>query len=355
MERLLRAGFNVYVIAPVDKYLAYKDRFPEVIHVPLKKLSRKSTRPIKDLLLLMELYRIYRKIRPDLVLHYTVKPNIYGGIAAGILEIPSIAVVTGLGYAFIHKGWIKEITMWLYRISSKFHQKFIFENEDDRSLFQEAQLIRPNQGVSIKGCGVNTTKFHPMPRSAVSDKITFAFIGRLLYDKGLKEYTQAAAMILKKHPNAMFWIIGEIDNGNPAAIKIQDLKRWLIKEKIEYLGFQENIREYISLSDCIVLPSYREGIARSLTEAMAMGKPVIACDAAGSREAVENGKNGYLVPIKDEMALAQAMEKFILLPEPERKAMGEYGREKALREFDDRQIAEAIYTIITEILTAPPK
>ena len=351
LDILLENGFEVVVVAPVDKYIFYKEEFPEVKHIPLKTLSRDGTNPVRELILLREFYKIYKKIKPDLVLHYTVKPNIYGGIAAGMLKIPSIAVVTGLGYAFIHNGLVKNITKLLYRFSSKYHDKVIFENVDDKSLFEKYGLINKKQGISIKGCGVDIDYFSPKKnKKTEKQKIVFTFIGRLLYDKGVVEFVEAAKIIKKNFPNTEFWLIGEIDKDNPAMVKEEDLVNWVKNKTVIYHGFKEDIKKYISKSDCIVLPSYREGMSRSITEGMAMAKPIITTDTAGCREAIEEGKNGFLVPVKSINKLAEAMEKILTLPDDKRILMGQFSRDKALNEFDDGIIAEQILNIVIDVL-----
>ena len=350
VEKLLHDGFEVFVIAPVDKYIHYKEKYPKVTHIPLKKLSRDSLNPFKDIQLTLELAKIYRKINPDLVLHYTVKPNIYGGIAARLNKITSLAVVTGLGYTFIHNGFVKKITKLLYRFTSRFHKKIIFENIDDRLLFIENGLIKKDKGISIKGCGVDSSFFSPLPNGVVKEKTTFTFIGRLLYDKGVQEFVEAAKRIKEKSDNVDFWLVGEIDKNNPAAIKNEELNDWVKDEVVTYHGSTNDVKKYIAASDCIVLPSYREAIARSITEGMAMEKPVITTDTPGCREAVEDGKNGYLVPVKDVKALSNSMEKFLHLDVNERHIMGEHGRRKVLFEFDDKLIANQIVDIIKSSL-----
>ena len=352
IDKLLAEGHNVSVIAPIDEYLEYKEKYPKVKHYSLRTLDRDSTNPLKDMLLVAELVRKYKVIKPDLILHYTNKPNIFGGIAAKIAGIPSIAMVTGLGYAFIHNGWIKKITTFLYKMTGKIHKKFIFENIEDRELFESLKIIQSDQGVSIKGCGVNTTYFHPYPNGVLKsgDEVTFTFIGRLLYDKGIKEFVLAAKAIKAKYPKVNFWIVGELDLENPATIDKEDLIEWTESDIVYYHGFQRDVRPYIAKSDCIVLPSYREAIPRTITEGMAMSKPVITTDTAGCREAVDIGKNGFLAQVKSTASLQETFEKFIGLSSEQRHAMGEAGRQKALNEFDDRKIAAAIYSEIEKIL-----
>ncbi|MEM9544414.1 MAG: glycosyltransferase family 4 protein [Bacteroidota bacterium] len=352
IDKLLAEGHQVLVIAPIDEYLEYKEKYPKVIHYSLRSLDRDSTNPLKDIILIAELVKKYKVLKPDLVLHYTNKPNIFGGFAARIVGIPSIAMVTGLGYAFIHNGWIKKITTWLYKMVGRFHKKFIFENIEDRELFESLKIIRPDQGVSIKGCGVNTTYFAPYPNGVLkaNDEVIFTFIGRLLYDKGIKEFVLAAKGIKAKYPKVSFWIVGELDLENPATIDKEDLIEWTANDIVYYHGFQRDVRPYIAKSDCIVLPSYREAIPRTITEGMSMGKPVITTDTAGCREAVDVGKNGFLANVKSIESLQQTFEQFINLSAEERHQMGEAGRQKALNEFDDRKIAASIYSEIEKII-----
>lgn len=350
LDKFLAEGHDVTVIAPVDEYIEYKEKYPKVKHVRLRALDRDSTNPLKDLLLIAELTRKYKRIKPDLAIHFTNKPNIYGGIAARRAGIKSIAIVTGLGYAFIRRGWIRNITTMLYRYSSKYHQKFIFENIEDRELFQSLNIVKKGQGVSVKGCGVNTTYFHPYPNGQVHDNLVFTFIGRLLYDKGVKEFVQAAKQIKMRHSNVKFWLVGELDPQNPATVEKDELIQWVDSDIIYYHGFQKDVRTFIAKSDCVVLPSYREAIPRTITEAMAMAKPVITTDTAGCREAVEVGKNGYLAKLRDADDLARSIEKIISLSPSQRKEMGNAGRDMVMQQFDDRLIAKQIYDIVLEVM-----
>ena len=349
LDKFINEGHDVIVIAPVDQYIEYKEKYPNVKHVALRSLDRDSTNPFKDLLLIAELIRKYKRLRPDLVIHFTNKPNIYGAIAARSAKIDSIAIVTGLGYAFIHNGFIKSITTALYKYTSKYHKKFIFENIEDRELFEDENIISKNQGISVKGCGVNTTYFHPYPNQEVNEGAIFTFVGRLLYDKGVKEFVEAAKLIKRHHPKTQFWLVGELDPDNPATVEKDELIEWVDSDIVYYHGFQRDVRPFISKSDCIVLPSYREAIPRTITEAMAMAKPVITTDTAGCREAVEVGINGYLAKLRDAEDLAQSMQKIMSLSEEERKSMGQAGRDIVIRQFDDRLIAQHIYDIISNI------
>lgn len=352
IDKLLAEGHEVIVIAPIDEYVEYKEQYPTVQHVNLRTLDRDSTNPLKDMVLVAELIRKYKKLKPDLILHYTNKPNIFGGIASKMAGVPSIAMVTGLGYAFIHKGWIRDVTTKLYQFVAKYHEKFIFENIEDRELFDSLGITKGDQGVSIKGCGVNTTYYHPYPNGQMTpgEKVNFTFIGRLLYDKGIGEYVAAAKIIKEKYPYVTFSIVGELDPDNPATVDKEDLVGWTANDIVKYYGFQKDVRPFIAKSDCIVLPSYREAIPRTITEGMAMGKPVITTDTAGCREAVDIGQNGYLAEVRSTSSLRKVFEQFINLTAEARHKMGELGRQKAVNEFDDRKIAADIYTQIELIL-----
>lgn len=350
INKLLEEGHEVAVIAPVDEYLDYKEKYPNVTHFGLKSLSRDSTNPFRDLLLTLELIRRYSQVKPDLIIHYTNKVNIYGGIASRIKGINSVAIVTGLGYPFIHSGFIQKVTSLLYKFTSKFHKKIIFENIADRELFEDRSIIKKGKGISIKGCGVDVNYFKPSSNGvAKNNKLTFVFIGRLLYDKGITEFVEAAKIIKNKNKNVQFWVVGDLDPGNPAAINKDKLAEWVNNEYIEYHGFHRDVRQFILKSDCVVLPSYREAIPRTITEGMAMGKPVISTDVAGCREAIEEEFNGYLVEVKNKNSLAGAMQDFIELSPEAKKQMGNNGRKKALDEFDDRKIANNIYEIVSNL------
>lgn len=344
---LLHRGYHVTIITPEESN--YFDQAEEGVRfIPLKKLNRRSTNPWYDLRLTIELFTIYRQVKPDLVLQYTVKPNIFGGFAAGLLGIPSIAAVTGLGYAFLHKGVVQQITKTLYRLSGKFHSKFIFENQDDMALFQQLRIIHPEKGMAVKGCGVNAQHFSPANLTEINKNTIFTFIGRLLYDKGIREFAEASKEIQKKYPGTECWIVGDPDPGNPASVKVNDLKTWTEDKTIIYHGPKTDIRELVSLSSCIVLPSYREGLPKVILEAMSMAKPVITTNTPGCREAVNDGKNGFLAMAKSTDSLVAAMEKFILLPDDDKKKMGLNGRQMILETFEDQIIANQLADVIEQ-------
>ncbi len=344
VNALLENGAELIIIAPIDKYVSQLTELGDLTIVPLEKLKRNGTNPIRDFNLFMELYRIYKQYKPDVVLHYTNKPNIYGSIASRLAGISNTCVVTGLGYSFIHKGWLNKLVKTLYRIAFNFADQVLFENLDDKALFEKEQLVNKYKAFHIKGCGVDLNHFKPGIEIQEENNICFSFIGRLLYDKGIVEFVNAAKIVHKKYPAVKFKIIGFLDDGNPAHIKRSDLLNWVSSEIIQFNGHTDDVRPFIEESTCIVLPSYREGLPRIIMEAMAMAKPVITTQTAGCREMVEEGVNGYLIKVKDIDSLVEAMIKIIKSSTGTRLKMGLSSRRKAENEFDDKHIAHQILT-----------
>jgi glycosyltransferase involved in cell wall biosynthesis len=349
IRKLIAEGHEVLVMAPVDQFISYTETISEVTHIPIRHLHRDGVNPIQDFLLWLELIRLYRRYKPDLIIHYTVKPNIYGGLAARLLRIHSAGVITGLGYSLMHEGWINDVTRLLYKMALPCHRMVIFENNDDKTLFEKLKLVSPAKSYAIKGCGVDTTFFSPNGEVRKEEPVTFTYIGRLLYDKGVREFIEAARKLKSQQDNVQFWLVGDLDKENPSSIRNEDLVKWIRDPGIHYHGATDNIRKYIQGSHCIVLPSYREGMPRVIMEAMAMECPVITTDTAGCRETVDQNINGYLVPVKNVEALADAMHKFLRLTPEQRIEMGKSGRAKVLREFDDRIIANHLYALIEKM------
>lgn len=344
IRKCIEEGFKVYVLAPIDAYIEYVENFPEVVHINLRTLDRDSTNPIKDLLLVEELRRKYRKIKPDLVVHYTHKPNIFGTLAARLAGVKSVSVITGLGYSFINRGFINVVTEWLYRRTARYSSSMIFENEDDRDLFIQKRLVKEDRAFAVKGCGVNTVYYQSKSDQSPNPPV-FTFIGRLLKDKGILEFASAARHFHEKTWPATFVVLGDFDPENPSTIDRDTLLEWISEDTVDYKGFVNDVRPFLEKSTCIVLPSYREGMPRIVLEAMAMGKPVITTRTAGCRETVEEGVNGFLAEARSVEDLIVAMEKFCELSPDQRSAMGARGRSMAVDVFSDTIIAEDLFRI----------
>lgn len=297
-------------------------------------MQRTGTNPLKDLSTLHQLHRLIKKIRPQIFLAYTVKPVVYGLIAATMLKVPrKAALITGLGYAFINpkQSLIKKIVMRLYRHALNGADIVFFQNPDDRKLFLEKQILKTKtENKILNGSGVDIQHF---PFTPLQEKnITFLMIARLLGDKGIREYIDAARIIKSQHPEVEFHLVGWIDQ-NPDAISQTELDNWISAGLIKFWGKLDDVRPAITESSVYVLPSYREGTPRTVLEAMAMGRPIITTDAPGCKETVIDGENGFLVPIQSASALATAMEKLIddplLL-----KRMASRSRELAISKYD---------------------
>jgi len=349
MKALKEKGFEVWAVAPYDEFSENLKK--EFKYYEIKNLDRKGTNPLKDLKLLMEYTRIYRKIKPDLVINFTIKPNIYSSIACGFLGIKCVSVITGLGYVYVRGGVLEILTNLLYKVALSFNKKVIFQNKEDENTFITKGIISPNKSVLIKGSGIDTSYFSPDFCKNINkdkDKFIFLMVSRLLWDKGVGEYVEAGKRIKEKYPFVELWLLGALDKGNPSAIPEENLREW--ESIIKYLGETKDVRPFICQADCVVLPSYyREGLPRTLLEAMAMEKPIITTDAPGCREVIRDGVNGFMVKPRDVESLYEAMEKMIKLPEEKRQEFGKKGRELALQEFDEKIIIKRYMQIIEDI------
>jgi glycosyltransferase involved in cell wall biosynthesis len=350
LKAFTRAGHRVIVIAPVDEYIRYLNEHHFAKHIPLRQLAPQSKNPLRDLLLLLELVLIYRREKPDLILHFTAKPNIYGSIAARWTGCQSVPTMTGLGYAFLHGKLLNQIVRKLYQFALRGVQKALFHNQDDRRLFHEQQIIPKERSAVVPGSGLNTNHFRPLPRP-FNSKTIFLFMGRMLYDKGIREYAEAARLLRQQYPNAECWMLGQMDVANPAALPRPQLLEWVESKTIRYLGSTNDVRPYLKQCDVLVLPSYREGMPRALLEAMAMGKPVITTDVPGCREAI-TPECGWLIPVRDAHALRDAMLKAAAMPAHQREAMGQKARQRARQTFDEQVVIQHYLKLLQPPQTA---
>ncbi|MDW7973557.1 MAG: glycosyltransferase family 4 protein, partial [Thermodesulfovibrio sp.] len=313
-------GFEVHAVAPEDEYSPLLKE--EFFFHPLMHLDRKGTNPLKDVLLFLEYFRLYRKIKPDLVINYTIKPNIYSSLSCGILKIPAISLITGLGYVFIRGGFVRKIVEVLYKLSFKFNRYIILLNEGDKEVIQT--LVSKDKIILFEGEGVDTTKFNPeiCKNYEKLDKGIFLYIGRFLKEKGLAELIQACKLLHNKRKNFELWLLGSIDAGNPGSLTEEEIKEIKNYEFVKIFPFTKDVREYVCKADCVVLPSYyREGLPRALLEAIAMEKPIITSDIPGCRDLISNN-NGFLVRPRDVEDLYNKMRRFLELSYEERTEMG---------------------------------
>ncbi len=344
IKALIDKGFDVYVVAPEDEY---SKNFPKFI--PLKNLDRKGKNPIRDAKLLLEYISIYRRIRPDLVLNFTIKPNIYSSLACRLLSIRCISTITGLGYVFVKESLLTKAVSFLYRLSLAKNDKIVFQNQDDMDLFLKRGLVKEERVVIIKGSGIDVELFNPkVCQEKEKDTFIFLMVSRLLWDKGVGEFVSAGRLLKEAYKEKIeLWLLGPIDKGNPSSVSEEDIKKWEEEGIIKYLGTTQDVRPFVCQADCVVLPSYyREGIPRSLLEAMAMERPIITTDSPGCREVCKDGENGFLVKPRDVESLFKAMERMYRLSGEERESMGRLGRELAVDEFGEEKVIRDYLEII---------
>jgi glycosyltransferase involved in cell wall biosynthesis len=348
--RALRSeGYEPVVIAPVDPAADSRMRELDVRRIEVK-IDRSGVNPFRDLRLLQQYRRLLRWLRPAAYLSYTIKPNIYGSMAAASLGIPAIPNVSGLGTAFIRGGPLQQIVTRLYRLAFRRAPVVFFQNGEDRQLFVDRGIVRADQAQVLPGSGVDLDRFTPVP-IPVGPPV-FLLVGRLLRDKGVIEFVDAARQLRGVLPGARFQLLGPIDAANRTAITGLELDRWASEGVIEYLGTTEDVRPFIAAASAVVLPSYREGLPRSLLEAAAMARPLIAADVPGCRDVVEDGVNGYLCTARDARSLASALRQLADLSREQRLAMGEAARRKVQERFSEELVFGAYRDVLAGLNSA---
>jgi len=338
LKKFKDMGFHVVVAAAPDPFVKKLTRMG--IHFEPIQVNFYGNNPFADLWLLWQLTSLYRRYRPDLVIHYTIKPNIFGGIAARWCGVLSYAVVTGLGHVMNKRN---RLASWaglgLYRFTLRLHQKVFVLNRQDRDDLIQMDILTPEKIMLLPGEGVDTHFYAPLSDKKLRTYPSFLFSGRLIADKGIFEFVEAARVIRSRYPEARFRILGMIDPQGIHSIPIATLQEWVREGIVEYLGETLDVRPYLAKADCLVLPSYyREGLSRMLMEAASMETPIITTDQPGCREVVDEGRTGFLCNICDVNDLANKMEQFINLDKVDRLIMGKNARIKMIREFDERLV-----------------
>ncbi len=348
MKELSR-NYDLYIVAPKDDLTCEIEKL-DCTYIDIN-IDNKGSNPLRDIKLTDDLYKLYKKINPDLVIHYTIKPNVYGSIAAKLANIKSFSVIPGLGYTFINDNLVARIAKILYKIALKFPKKVFFINHDDKNEFISRGLVDKNKVDILPGEGVDTNSFKPFKKKKEDDKFRFLLIARMLYDKGVGEYVEASKILSNKYPEVEFGLLGYLDVDNPKAISNVQMDEWTKQDNVKFYGSTNDVKGFIVESDCVVLPSYREGISMTLLESSAMEKPIIATNVVGCRDVVDDGINGYLCEVKNAKDLATKMEKMMDLSEEQRMQMGKKGREKVLEEFDERIVINKYLQNINQALS----
>lgn len=338
---LLEEGYEVIALAPPGDDSA-RIEAAGVRFVPLS-MDNKGTNPARDLTLFFRLVRLLRQERPAAVFSWTPKPNIYGGLACRVLGIPSSPNVAGLGTVFVRETWVTRVVITLYRLGLKNAETVFFQNPDDRELFLKLGIARPEQSRCLPGSGVDLETFSPhyVAERYSSAPIQFLLIARMLWDKGVGEFVEAARILKAEGRTVEFRLLGFTGAINPTAIPIGIIKAWEREGLVSYLGTAEDVRPHIADADCIVLPSYyREGTPRCLLEAAAMARPIITTDTVGCREALDDGETGFLCRAKDGADLADKMSRIMDMSEYARGEMGRRGRVKMEKQFDEQIVID---------------
>lgn len=299
----------------------------KVVHTPI---NRRGVNPIEDMKLLKAYRKLLKDERPDLVLTYTIKPNIYGGFCCGCMKIPYISTITGLGSTFQKKGILRKVIVTMYRMGIKRCACVFFQNEENQKIFDRFH-IKGKKSCLVKGSGVNLKRhsFEPYPEG---EKVRFLFVGRMMKEKGIEELLTAAKEL--SSPKVIFELLGYCDEDYQDRLDASEKQG-----HIRQLGFNPDVHEYLKNSSALVLPTYHEGMSNVLMEASATGRPVIATDVSGCREIFEEGITGFGCKPKSSEDLIRALKKFLILSPQERGRMGEKAREKMEKEFDREKVA----------------
>lgn len=331
----LEGGWRVCCVAPRDEAVKPLEELGVCcFHV---NLSRRGLNPFREAAAIRALFGVFRRSDAAAVFNFSIKPAIYGSIAARLAGVPHIfSMITGLGYVFLGTGAIRGLLSTAaglgYRVALAGNQKVFFQNPNDRDFFLQRRAVKAGQAVVLNGTGIDTERFSPRARPGRTGGVRFLMVARLLVDKGVREYVQAAAQLRSDDPRIHCALLGPRDD-NPSVISEAELEAWIREGALEYLGESDDVAGVIAGFDVFVLPSYREGLPRATLEAMAMGKPVVTTDVPGCRETVKDGVNGYLVPPRDADALADAMARFVENPALV-ASMGRASREMAVRRYD---------------------
>jgi glycosyltransferase involved in cell wall biosynthesis len=351
IRALVAVGYEVVAVAPNDEYAP---RLAELgcrfVALPM---DNKGTHPGRDLLLWFRFLNLLRHERPDVFLGYTVKPNVYGSLAAHVLGISVVNNIAGLGAVFIRDNWLTRLVRLLYKAAlSRSHHVF-FQNDEDMRQFVEQGLVAKDKVSRLPGSGVDLSIFCYVPTQPLENRaFSFLLVARLLWDKGVGEYVEAARIVHRKYPTAKFQLLGFLDVKNPTAVSSAEMDGWVREGVVEYLGVADDVKPYLIAADCVVLPSYREGVPRSLLEAAAMGRPIVTTDAVGCRDAIDDGVTGLLCRVADATDLSAKLLRMIEMSPEERVLMGLAGRRKMELEFDEKIVIDRYLRVIEEIVSS---
>ena len=349
IKALVIRGYDVVIVAPgADREWA-KSRGARSFEIAV---DRSGLNPFTDAALWLDYVRLFRRSGSTVFMGFTAKPNIYGSLAAQIAGVSSLPNVSGLGTAFIGDGLLSRFVGLLYRIAFRRCPIVYFQNPDDLNLFVARGIVGPAQANLLPGSGVDIDRFAPAPPPSGAP-VRFLFVGRLLGDKGVRDFVEAARLLKAEQPDWQFQLLGPIDEGNRSGIGEAEIRQWIGQGWVEHLGEAEDVRPHIAAATAVVLPSYREGLPRSLLEAAAMARPIVATDVPGNRQIVQHGLNGLLCNVRDPQSLAEAIRRIGAMKAEQRVAMGRAGRALVEREYGEERVVRAYLDALKQL--APPE
>lgn len=352
LKKLRSQGYKIIVITQFD---GYEENISEQVDeiYPLF-ISRKGINPLIDFITILNFLRIINRLKPDCILTFSIKPVIYGSLACRVLKVPCIAMITGLGTGFLLNNWITSIIKRLYRVALRNVEVVFFQNEDDKEIFLESRLVKLSQCRMIPGSGVDIERFsyQEVPKKKIA---VFILIARMLADKGIFEFVEAAKIVKQYYPHTEFQLLGPLGVQNRTAVSNFQMQTWEDQGLIKYLGETDDVASFIKNSTCVVLPSYREGTSRVLLEAAAMGRPIITTNVPGCREIVDHEVNGLLCIPRNAEDLATKMQEMLSLSDSQREHMGILGRKKIENQYNQNIVFELYLNAIEEILTKKDK
>ncbi|UTM56552.1 glycosyltransferase family 4 protein [Photobacterium sp. CCB-ST2H9] len=345
---LIRDGYEVIAVAPRDSYTQKLESLGCKYHHI--RIDQGGTNPILDFMTLIYFIVIYNRLKVDLVLNFTPKNNIYSTLAAKVNNAKVVNNIAGLGTIFTKNTISSKIAKLLYKFSQKYADLIFFQNEDDRRIFSEMKVAEKVITDRLPGSGVDLNRFQ-IKEAPNDGRVKFLLIARMLYEKGISQYVEAARILKEKYSNLDFRLLGFLDVDNPSAVSQNQMNEWSAEGVVDYLGVSDSVEKEIADVDCMVLPSYyREGVPKSLLESAAMGKPIVTTDNVGCRETVNDNVNGFLCVPKSSESLATALEKIIKMSYQERLQMGAESRKKVENEFDEKIVISKYLHIVNQLL-----
>ena len=347
MKRLMKEGNEVYVLTHTNRFANQVEK----TGIKVINIGSGNLHPVKVSRYIYQLFFHLKRIKPDVVLTFSIRPAIWGNFITRYLNIPTITNITGVGPLFTSSNIAYKGARSLYRIALKKTSKVFFQNFDDMELFIRHKFVSPERAERIPGSGIDYNRFSPIKIDKKNEPFSFLFIGRLIKDKGIFEFVEAARIIHESFPQVHFGVLGPFWNQNLKSNTItkSELQSWIDEGVIDYMGEKKDVRKFVAKADCIVLPSYREGTSNILLEAASMEKPIITSNTTGCKEIVEDGITGFLCEIKNGFDLAEKMKQMLLLTTEQRERMGKKAREKIIREYDKEIVLDAYLKAISDL------